>query len=308
MAPSDPNVMVFGEAVVGPYETATIGSDDPAALVGWLQDNGYAVPDSILPVITHYVELGLNFAALKLNPNAGVNQMQPVRITTAGAMPVFPLRMVAAGVSDSVTLDLYVFGEGRYEAQNFDVIEIDPSRLVYDWAETRFNYNEVFGAMLAEAGSRTWVAEYAQPARAFQGTLESYISYDDEGTVASTSKPDFDIVTRSIPEPYLTRLRAELTVEELSEDLVLQAALDQPDLSNFIQVDNEINRPAEPSCPTTCTDPTRVGGTSMPGTLGFRDGGGDGVCAIGFGNSGAPLALLGVGIAAAAFGLRRRRR
>jgi len=52
-------VTVFHEGSIGPYETATVMSDDAMALVDWLQERGYGVPDSIVPTIVHYSELGL---------------------------------------------------------------------------------------------------------------------------------------------------------------------------------------------------------------------------------------------------------
>src|SRR5699024_8867295 len=40
------DVDVYREEVVGPYETVVIGSEDPVALITWLNDHGYAVPES----------------------------------------------------------------------------------------------------------------------------------------------------------------------------------------------------------------------------------------------------------------------
>jgi hypothetical protein len=303
-----PSVEVFGEAVVGPYETATIGSDDPNALVDWLRTNGYNVPDSILPIIAHYVEQDLNFAVLRLNPNAGVNQMQPVRITTPGMMPVFPLRMVAAGVEGSVGLELYVFGEGRYEAQNFEIVEIDVNDLYYDWDTTRFNYNEAFDAALERGGLRAWVAEYAQPADNYRWQVESYVSFDPEtGERLGDASEDWGVVTRSLPSPYLTKLRTDLEAANLNEDLILQASLGDT-VENFINVSNERNRPAEPVCPTTCTDPVGPGTIGAPG--GVRgDGSARGLCSAALESEGAPFALGGgVAIALGVLAFRRRRR
>lgn len=308
-----PPVEVYGEAVVGPYETATIGSEDPNALVDWLRTNGYSVPDSIQPIISHYVELGLNFAVLRLSPNAGVSQMQPVRITTPGMMPVFPLRMVAAGVEGKVGLELYILGEGRYEAQNFTVTQVDPSDLYYDWDTGRFNYNEAFDQAIADAGDRAWVAEYAQPSDRFRSFIESYVSRDPEtGEVLGTAADDWAVVTRSIENPYLTKLRTDLAAAFLDEDLILQASSGE-NIENFIFVDNERNRPAEPSCPTTCTDPTSPGGTvvgSAGTSVGFADGSrGDGLCSASFVGASTPWAAAGgLGLGLVALALRRQRR
>ncbi len=306
------SVEVFGEAVVGPYETATIGSEDPDALVSWLRDNGYNVPDSILPIVAHYVDLGLNFAVLRLNPNAGVNQMQPVRITTPGLMPVFPLRMVAAGVEGKVGLELYILGEGRYEAQNFDVVQVDSSDLYYDWETTRFNYNEAFDQAIEEAGGRAWVAEYAQPSESFRYYIESYVSYDPEtGERLGDASDDWAVVTRGLSNPYLSKLRTDLAAAFLDEDLILQASTGST-IESFILVNNERNRPPEPECPTTCTDPTSPGGVVVGGsggTVGFASDRGDGLCSASFANGPTPWAMAaGLTLGTLLLTLRRRRR
>jgi len=60
-----------------------------------------------------------------------VRAMRPVRVVTPGADPSLPLRMVAAGVGQSVGLTLYVLGEGRYQAQNFPNAIVDEKKLVW---------------------------------------------------------------------------------------------------------------------------------------------------------------------------------
>jgi hypothetical protein len=246
------SVTVYGEAIVGPYETVTVGSKDPTALVTWLQDNGYSVPDTILPTIAHYVDQGLNFAVLRLAPNAGVTQMQPVRVTTPGAMPVFPLRMVAAGVTADVSLELYIIAEGRYGAANFEVRAIGTGQLEFDWSTRRFNYEEVFEQTLRTPHRRAWIVEYAQPGARWRDAVLNAVVFDATGARA-LPHADLEVATRSLSAPYLTKLRTELPVEELGEDLILEAEVGG-DISNFISVTNERNRPRAVRCSTSCTD------------------------------------------------------
>ena len=296
--PREGGVTVYHEAAIGPYETATIGSTDPDALVLWLRERGYMVPDSVLPVIRHYTDLGMDFAVLRLNGNAGVNQMQPVRVTTPGMNLSFPLRMIAAGVASSVGLELYVFAEGRIEPANFDAVEVDRDRLAYDWNTETFNYDALYDEARAPSDGRAWVTEFAGPAPA---SIQSYMSRDEVSGVTYFARDDYARATVSLPSPYLTRLTADLPARYLDEDLVLQAA-DGGDLASLIQVQREIDRPWEPTCPTTCGDPY-ASGSSDP--LGWRSARGDG-CSAG---RGAPSRgpWLVIAIAGLALTLRRRR-
>ena len=235
--PDSPPVNVYYEGTVGPYETVTIGSEDPAALVTFMQDHGYAVPDEMLPIIEHYVGLGMNFVALRLAPGSSVTRMQPVRVITTGTNVVFPLRMVSAGVADSVALELFVIGEGRYEAANFPNGLVDREALSYDWATTTYNYDALAEEALAADGGRTWLTEFA-------GTVNDYsmtsFQIQDEGGVIHRAVLDWAEASEGIAYPSVTRMRAELPVSALDDDLVLQASL-AGSLDRLINVTQDTN-------------------------------------------------------------------
>jgi len=154
-------VTVVHEGTVGPYETATIKSADPQALRTWLTTNGYAVPAEINPVIDAYVQQGTAFIALRLQPGVGVRQMTPIRVITPGASPILPLRMVAAGTGASVSIVLYVIGEGRYHAAlRPEAAAINPSDLTWDWSVQSSDYAGVRAQRL-EGGA--FLTSFARP-------------------------------------------------------------------------------------------------------------------------------------------------
>lgn len=243
------SVVVHSEGIVGPYETATVGSTDPMELVDWLQDHGYLVPDAILPTIAHYVEMGANFTVLRLAPDAGVDRMQPVRVTSPGLSLSFPLRMVAAGVQTSVELELFVFAESRMEAANYHNAEVDRGAVSYDWASGRFSYDDEYSnALFAGEGPGTnWVTEYAGYAPV--PSLASYTSTGPDGEVR-TASDDVEVAARGIAFPYLTRMRTELPPSELDRDLLLRAS-EGDDIGTFFTVTRELNRAPDVSCDST---------------------------------------------------------
>lgn len=253
-------VTVFSEGVVGPYETATIGAEDPMALVEWLQDHDYAVDDSMLPIIAAYGGVGANFAVLRLRPNEGIDRMQPVRITSPGLSTVLPLRMVAAGVALTVDLELFVFAESRMEVANYGNAEVDRAAIVYDWATSTFSYEEAFDdALFLGTGTVTnWVTEHARSVATY--SLSGYVAYGPDGEMRSAAA-DTAIATDGIPTPYLTRLRTRLSPRELDRDLVLRAS-EGGDLENFFSVTREVNRPEPVRCGSGCS--AAVGGGSAP--------------------------------------------
>ena len=172
-APAPPPVQVVAQEVVGPYETVIVRSDKPKALETWLQDHGYAIPDSILPIIDAYTKQKLDFVAVRLRPGQGVRAMQPVRIVAPGADPTLPLRMVAAGIGAKVGLTLYVLSEGRYRPQNFPEARIDETKLVWDTSQSVSNYQQLSAAVMAGGGDRTWLTELAGKPNTQEGITSS---------------------------------------------------------------------------------------------------------------------------------------
>jgi hypothetical protein len=158
--PPDP-VTVVHQASVGPYETVTIHSAVPGALYDWLKSHGYAVDAAISPIIDAYEKEGFDFIALRLTPGEGVREMQPVRVTSPGAAPVLPLRMVAAGTGANVAITLFVIGEGRWETKNFPGVEITDQDLSWDFKAVTSDYSTVRQTKLAASDGRTWLTTYA---------------------------------------------------------------------------------------------------------------------------------------------------
>jgi MYXO-CTERM domain-containing protein len=276
------DVDVYREEVVGPYQTVVIGSDDPVALITWLNDNGYAVPESTRPTIRHYTDQGSLFIVLRLAPDQGVSAMQPVRVEYPGYMGTFPLRMVTVGAYGSLSMTLWIIAEQRFGGLNYPTVEIDPADLVWDFAEGSSNYRALFRRAIDDAGGRAWVAQFA-------GTLDQLWFQSAEVGVAR----------QAIPYPFLTRLETNMLVDHVAGDLRLGPS-DGPYVSSSLQAASYVNDLR--TCPDwdgdgdpdTWEDHHRRNDDDLFG-CGCRAGTGAG--------GGSFLALLGVALV-----LRRRRR
>ena len=227
-APSD-DVEVYAESTVGPYETVVIGSEDGNALQDWLTEHGYPVAESSVPIIQGYVERGSVFVVLRLAPEVGVQAMQPVRVTYAGALLEFPLEMVTVGAQGTLGLTLWIVAEQRYEPQNYATVQLDPDDIVFDWSTSTSNYDDVFERTTQEAGGRAWVVEHA----------------DSFGELFLTSTVDAQLVVASMPAPFITRLRTRMLVDHLDEDIQLGPARDARAVDRVLIAGDEIARPWE---------------------------------------------------------------
>ena len=68
---------MVAEENVGPYDTVTLQADSAELLLTWLQDNGYQLPDTLMPVLEPYVMASTYFVALRLSQNEGVGDLAP---------------------------------------------------------------------------------------------------------------------------------------------------------------------------------------------------------------------------------------
>lgn len=316
-------VDVIAEEVVGPYATVQLSADDPTALQTWLADNGYSVPPDITPLIDTYVNEGFNFLAIKLVPGQGIDSMKPVRITTPGAMPSLPLRMVAAGTGAITPITLWVVGEGRYAPTNFGQFDISVDELVWNWDTSDSNYSLLKQEGFDASAGKSWLIESALPTSPFSientvfqvvYNLPDQSGYGDINGVGAEEEAtaDLDALYGAVDmgSMWVTRMHGQLPRAALATDLVVGASMDQAEVPNVYNVSSTIGTP--PVCPpdpcgsgsgyTTGSGNTSGGGGSSSG--GYSAGGGG--CALS-GASGLPAAgTLGL-VLALAFARRRRR-
>jgi hypothetical protein len=254
---------------VGPYETVQLASEDPDALNEWLADHGYQVPTEVQPVIAEYVNAGFNFLAMKLVPGEGVDKMLPVSITTPGANPQLPLKMVAAGTGQTTLMTLYVVAEGRYEASNFPSFSIPAKALVWDWDTQSSNYTKLRQAAYDASNGHAWLVEssIAYSVNSYRNQMQNIIAANgpeatgypeltyEEASLAADEDMDRLFAGMDPMKVTVTRLRGELSRQALSTDLVLGASDDQSTVPRFLQVTNSVGtKPACPPEPDWCHD------------------------------------------------------
>jgi len=134
-------------------------STDGSALTNWLTQHGYEIPAFTKPIIDAYVSQGFDFLALKLIPGAGVQSMQPVRVTTQGATPSLPLHMVAIGTGPVTGITIWIVADGRWQPSNFPTFIVPASQIAWDWSTSSSNYETLRLSQEAQYGGRGWQIE-----------------------------------------------------------------------------------------------------------------------------------------------------
>ena len=277
-------VDVLAQEVVGPYETVQLKSEDPDALNLWLADHGYQIPQDVQGVIADYVKQGFSFLAMKLVPGQGVDKMQPVSITTQGANPQLPLKMVAAGTGATTLMTLYVVAEGRYEPSNFPSFAVDEKDLVWDWDTESSNYAALRQASYDASNGHAWQVESVVDlsVHQYRNWMSQIIEFNgpdatgydglhfDEAMLAADEDMDRLFAGMDPMRVKVTRLRGELSREALGTDLVLGATDIQDNVDRFPTPSKTSGtKPACPPKPSWCDG----GGSSANPSGGYLGGG-----------------------------------
>lgn len=228
-------VTVIAEEAVGPYLTVQLSSADPNALKDWLSANGYPIPATIAPLLDTFVTEGFDFLAVKLNALAGNTKTVPLRISSPGASPVIPLRLLQAGTGDLTQVTLFIVSEGRYEPTNAPVITMASQDLTWDFAADSSDYLEVKTSKLAASGGLAWLLEQAQTYQKYEieDPLSALVSDDPAGSgygptpveAEAALAADMSALLGTLTEPvWVTRITADLSREALNADLFLEAS------------------------------------------------------------------------------------
>ncbi len=114
-------VSVLDRKLVGIFETTTISSHDPKALVNWLHEGGFSLSTNAGPVVASYVKDGWVFVATKIrrdDAKLDTSTPHPLSFTFKTDKPVYPMRLTGVD-NDRLNVELYVFGPARADALHF---------------------------------------------------------------------------------------------------------------------------------------------------------------------------------------------
>ncbi|MFZ3468089.1 DUF2330 domain-containing protein [Streptomyces sp. 4.24] len=114
----DPGVGVVGRERLGDFDVARLTATDPGALRGWLEDNGFELPEGLSTELEPYVDRHWEYVAVRLAPRepGGVlrGTLDPLLIRFDSDRLVYPMRLSRLAKS-AQSLGLYVLADHRME-------------------------------------------------------------------------------------------------------------------------------------------------------------------------------------------------
>jgi len=117
-------VEVLSREQVGAYDVSVLSSDEPGALLKWLNENGYAFPEEGQPILDAYVKEGWYFMATRVLPGKTAQlagDVQPLWLSFDAERAVYPMRLTSL-IDRQIDILIYVLADHRMEiaGSNFE--------------------------------------------------------------------------------------------------------------------------------------------------------------------------------------------
>lgn len=229
-AASDVEVLASGTA--GPYQYDVVDSPDPDALVQWLRDNSYRITDEMIPLVHVYNAEGMPFLAMKLQPEFGAQDIQPVKMTYESTKPMIPLRLTAVAANPNMAVLTWIFADAQAYPTNYAHPVIEQEDIRFFPLSANNNYQLLVNQTVDLYEGRAFVTEYAGPTAPLSDGIQ-----DEELRRIMTAYP------------YVTRFIGFLSPEEMTVDPVFDFDGNLPNVSNVFDL-----RDADPEVVWGCPD------------------------------------------------------
>ncbi len=216
-------VQVLASGTAGPYEYDVVDSPDPDALIEWLRENDYQVTEDMEPLIHVYNEEGMPFLAMKLQPESGAQDIQPVVMTYESEFPMIPIRLTAVAATPNMNILTWIFAGEQAFPENYEHITIQDK----DIRGNRFtasgnNYMQLLDAAIDTENGLAMTTEYAQTT--------------SELSNLQITDPLLQELTQDYA--YVTRLLGRMSPEEMTLDPVFNFDGNRNDVSNIRDLTN----------------------------------------------------------------------
>ncbi len=213
-AVSSLDVTVLEEKAVGPYDVAILAAEDPAALVDWLNSNGYSFPEAGEGILNEYISRQWYFVASKINTGEEATGLaegtiEPLVLSFRSDRIIYPLRITSLS-SDFCEVLLYVFAEQPVVPEEYQFLSLNiAEQVAYFEREDNVFYIELrehidFGRIVDRAtlGQLLFYREFGE-----------HIS--DAEYLQLSGEQIFKLADSFTKINHLTKLRAAVTADRM---------------------------------------------------------------------------------------------
>ncbi len=220
-------ITVHEEKQVGIYQTATLSAENPEALIEWLNENEYQVPEKLSPLMDFYIEKDWYFVAMRISVDDIYTQdmmqsrdwianIEPLQLSFETDTMVYPLKITSLNGGETEVL-LYTFAPYKTNSMNIDGFEEEFGSFV-----DKIEYN-----LLSRVADESYYP------------YDNYYSYYPHYSEEDISEVDFTWLEElSSGEFFLTKLRGKLTAQDMVDDLILGQADNNDEYRMEVREDN----------------------------------------------------------------------
>ena len=139
--------------IVDGNDLTVLSGGGPDGIAQWLRDHQFALPAAAESVIADEVRAGGYFAAVKMHredESSGEAAPTPLVFTFQTPTPVYPMALTGAGATKPLSVELFVFGDSRAEADGLEaryVENVVPERFPDWFNDWGVNYPNSSGMM-----------------------------------------------------------------------------------------------------------------------------------------------------------------
>ncbi len=146
---------------VGAFEVSFLSGESTASVMTWLQENNFSTPENTSELIEQYVNQGSVLVAIRMRPDAGLDEIHPLVLRYEGDTPLIPIRLTAVAATEDMRVRTFFLGERRVVPKNYKHVELNLARL--DWFNPRTSYPTLVAEAVDDeaAEGRGFVSEYA---------------------------------------------------------------------------------------------------------------------------------------------------
>ena len=166
------------------------------------------------PLIDVYVDEQFVFLAMKLRPDKGAQDVEPVKITYPSERPMIPLRLTAVAANPDMAVMVWIYADQQAKAANYATMNIENDELTFFGRRQSSNYRRLMGEKADEFSGRAFITEFAAP------TSELTVTH-----------PLLQQLSRRFT--YVTRLNTVISPEEMTVDPVFDYDSQLKDVSNI---------------------------------------------------------------------------
>ncbi|GAI49138.1 unnamed protein product, partial [marine sediment metagenome] len=198
----------------GPYDVAILAAEDPAALVDWLNSNGYSFPEAGEGILNEYISRQWYFVASKISTGEEATGLaegtiEPLVLSFRSDRIVYPLRITSLS-SDFCEVLLYVFAEQPVVPEEYQFLSLNiAEQVAYFEREDNVFYVELrehidFGRIVDRAplGQLLFYREFGE-----------HIS--DAEYLQLSGEQIFKLADSFTKINHLTKLRAAVTADRM---------------------------------------------------------------------------------------------